>query len=79
MIKVVLQGILVFWMHLFHIPRAIIHNIDTLISKFLWSSISPNSKIHLIYLNVIYRPITLGGWGMLHTRWFYLALLDTNL
>ena len=66
-------------MHLFYIPQAIINNIDALISKFLWFGTRLECKIHLTRLNMISRPIQLGGWGIQDSKRFNIALLAFNL
>lgn len=79
MTKVILQGIPFFQIHLFYIPQSIIHKIESIISKFIWFGIDSCRNIHLSTLSMISRSIKLGGWGILYSRRFNLALLATNI
>lgn len=48
LIKSILYSILVFWMHLYMLLMAIIHNIDDLLEFFLWYGSYVSRKIHLV-------------------------------
>jgi len=78
MIKVVLKGIIVYWMHLFHFLMSIIHKINSTIIDSLWVVSGCKNKLHLSKLDSICTPID-GGWGIKHTHTFNLVLLIKNL
>lgn len=75
MIKVVLKIISDYWIHLFHIPQAIINKIDSIIAKFLWSRVGVVQKYHPMGLNNIANSIQKGRWGIIESHTFNLVLL----
>lgn len=75
MINVVLISIPIYQMHLFHIPQVIIHKIDSIITKFLWSRVGVVQKYHLTRLKKIVRFVQKGEWGIIESLSFNLALL----
>lgn len=79
MTKAFLQGLPIFWMHLFHIPQSIIHDIESIIAKFIWYGVGSCRKIHLAGLSTISRPVKMGSWGILDLRRFNIALMETTL
>lgn len=79
MIRAVFQGIPIYWMHIFSIPQAIIKQIESIVSKFLWHGFGNRRRIPLAGLNLISRLVKKGGWGILDFRSFNLALLAVSL
>jgi len=79
MLKVVLISILVYWMHLFHIPQAIINKIDSIIAKFFWSGVGAVRKYCLTGLKNIARSVQKGGCGNIESCSFNLALLVASI
>lgn len=65
LIKSVLQSISVIWMHLFMLPKEIIHRINAIIARFLWAGSSQVRKFHLVHLFVLACSIEAKGWGIL--------------
>lgn len=51
MIKAVLQGISIYWMHLFLLPKAVAQRINSIIVRFLWIGVGNIRKPHLVLLD----------------------------
>lgn len=67
LIKFVLQNISVYCMHFFMLPMEILHKIESILVRFLWSGHNQMGKMHLVRWKVIARPVADGGWGILDT------------
>lgn len=61
MIKAVLQGISIYWMHLFLLPKAVAQRINSIIVRFLWSGVGNIRKPHLVRLDHISDSVEEGG------------------
>lgn len=61
MIKAVLQGISIYWMHLFLLPKAVAQRINSIIVRFLWSGVGNIRKPHLVRLDHISESVEEGG------------------
>lgn len=79
MIKVVLQGISVYWLHLFLLPVVITHKINAIFANFLCFGPGQAKTFHLIKLGSLSHPLDLGGLGIMDTKQFNMALLSHNL
>jgi len=74
LIKSVLEGIPVYWMTLYKIPKVILNMLSSLVASYLWSGSSHHEKIHLAKWTTIARPRSLGGWGIKDLETFGRAL-----
>lgn len=79
MINMVLQGISIYWMHLFLLPTSITQKINSILAKFLCSRTSQGNKIHLIKFTSLSHPTNSGGWGIRDTNFFNSTLLSYNI
>ena len=64
MIQGVIQNIIVFWAHLYAIPKKILHDIRRVIMNFLWNGRKDSGKYHLARWDLIMKPKSCGGWGL---------------
>lgn len=62
-------------MHLFLLPREIIHMIDVIMGHFFWVGPNFNTKIHLVRWSDVAQPVVEGGWGLINTSSFKKPLI----
>ena len=79
MIKSILESIPVYWFSLSWIPRAILHQIQSRMTRFLWSGCSDKPTICLARWDLLTKPKECGGWGLKDTSEFGRALIAKNL
>lgn len=65
LVQLVLQSIVVFWMHLYLMPKNIIKRINSCISNFIWARTREVHKVHLVWHEEISKCHNEGGWGIL--------------
>lgn len=74
LIKSVLEGIPIYWMTLYKIPKSILNFLKKYAASFLWSGNSLPGKIHLTKWTMIAKPRSMGGWGFKDLETFGRAL-----
>ena len=79
LIQSVLQQLSVYWSHLFSLSKAILKNIRSIVTPFLWFGTRERNKYHLVIWEKIVRPKDFGGWGLLNMNIFGWALLIKSL
>ena len=63
MVKVVLEAILIYWMH-FWIPVGVIEKIRKICFRFLWSRHKDSAGLPWTSWKNLACPKSLGGWGL---------------
>ena len=66
-------------MHIFRLPKGVIHKINSIITTFIWVVMQQNHKFHLVNLDISKCLVNKGGSGLLDIYSFNLALLFKNL
>lgn len=79
MLKVVLQNITVYWMHLFLLPREVIKKMESIVGRSIWVGTLLHGKYHLVKWSLIARPIEEGGWGIIDPFAFNTVMIIKNM
>ena len=75
LVKLVLMGLVVYWLSLAWIPKSILHCPRRSIFNFLWGNVGGNHKMHLVDWHTISRPYEFGGWNIKNLDWCSLSLI----
>lgn len=64
LVQAVIQNIMVYWAHIFTIPKKVLQNIRKIIMNFIWNGKEDRGKIHLARWDLIMNPRSCRGWGL---------------
>jgi hypothetical protein len=79
LLKVVLEGILVYWNSITIVPKGVLTKIRKLCSQYLWAGQKFLRGIHLSKWSSLVIPTEFGGWGVKGIHTFSYALVGKNL
>jgi hypothetical protein len=79
LVKVVLEGLPVYWLSVTRIPREILDKIHRRIFSFLWTGKKDKESVHLVAWNKLVCPKSDGGWGLRNLNVFGTALAEKSL
>jgi hypothetical protein len=79
LLKVVLEGKVVYWMALAAIPASVLNKLCKMMFNFLWSGCSIHSRQHLCSWQTLAKPKNKGGWGIQNPLLFSQALAASTL
>lgn len=79
LVMLVLSQFVVYWAHIFYIPKFIVGKFKAIIAQFIWSGSMDKRKIHLVGIEGVSIPKKYGSWGMLNIIVFNKTMLTKSL
>jgi len=79
MMKSALHNISIYWMHLYLMPREIIHNIEANMRCFLWVGTQLHERNHMVRCSTLPKLVGEGGWNFIDTSAFNKSLIIKNM
>lgn len=79
LVNVVLQQIIVYWAHLYMLPKYFLREIRKIMANFIWGGGREKRTIHLAKWDCLTFPIKCGVWGILDMEVFGQSLITKCL